>query len=172
MKNSTCFTTKLAMGLLLACIALISSAQEKTQEKKGSIELKMIAQKEITVENEEGEKEVKREAATKVVPGDHVIYTVEYKNVGEENADSVVINNPIPENMHYVPGTAEGINTEIIFSIDGGKSFDKAENLKVVDDEGNERPATAKDYTNIRWTLTTSVKSGEMGTVSYRAELE
>ena len=167
MKNITYLTTKLAVGLLAALFTLTSSAQEK-----GSIELKMIAQKEVTVENEEGEKEVKREAATKVVPGDHVIYTVEYKNVGDEDADSVVINNPIPENMHYVPGSAKGDNTEIVFSIDGGISFDKPENLKVVGEEGNERPATAKEYTNIRWTLTTSVKSGEVGTVSYRAELE
>ena len=157
----------LVVGLLISTGALTSLAQNT-----GSIELKMIAQKEVVVENEKGEKEVKREAATNVIPGDHVIYTVEYKNVGDEDADAVVINNPIPENMHYVSGTAGGANAEILFSIDGGKSYDKPENLKVVNEDGNERTATAKDYTNIRWTLSTSVKPGDVGTVHYRAELQ
>ena len=141
-------------------------------QEKGSIELKMVAEKEIVVENENGEKEIKREAVEKVIPGDHVIYTIEYKNVGAENADSVVINNPVPENMHYVPGTADSDTTDVVFSIDSGKTFDKLENLKVAEEDGTERPATAKDCTNIRWTLTESLEAGQTGEVAYRAALQ
>ena len=156
----------IAMSLMVVT-ALRSAAQEK-----GSIELKMLAEKEVVVVKEDGEKEIKRESVDKVIPGDHVIYTIEYKNVGEENADSVVVNNPIPDNMHYVPGTAGGENADVVFSIDSGKTFDRPENLKVLDEEGKERPATAKDYTHIRWKLKTSVSPGEVGIVSYRAELQ
>ena len=132
----------------------------------------MVAEKEIVVKNENGEKEIKREAVDKVIPGDHVVYTIEYKNVGEEDASSVVINNPVPNNMHYVDGTASGDKTDIVFSVDGGQSFDKAENLKMMDEEGKERLATAKDYTHIRWTLVDPIASGSMGEVAYRAELQ
>ena len=150
---------------------LITASSTMAQE-KGSIELKMLAEKEIVIINDDGEKQIKRESVDKVIPGDHVIYTIEYKNVGEENADSVVVNNPIPENMNYVPGTADGKNANIVFSIDDGKSFDSPENLTVTDEEGKQRPATTNDYTHIRWILTTSVTPGQMGMVSYRAELQ
>ena len=158
------------MASITVLTALTPIPQAMAAE-KGSIELKMIAQQEIVVENEKGEKEIKREDASKVVPGDHVIYTIEYKNVGDENANSIVINNPVPENMHYVPGTANGQGTDIVFSVDGGKSFDKPENLKVVDEDGNPRLATARDYTHVRWTLSNELEAGKMGEVSYRAEL-
>ena len=143
-----------------------------TAEEKGSITLKMVAEQETVVVNENGEKEIKREEASKVIPGEHVIYTIQYQNIGDAAASAVVINNPVPENMHYVPGTAEGDGTDIVFSIDGGQSFDKPENLTVMDEDGNPRLATAKDYTHIRWSIADEIEAGKMGEVSYRAELK
>ena len=140
--------------------------------KQGSIELKMIAEQEIVVENEEGEKELKREPVANIVPGDHVFYTIEYKNIGQEMADQVDIKNPIPIEMEYVSGTADGSEANILFSIDGGKTFDKPENLIVFDEEGNEHLATAKEYTHIRWMITKSVEPGAEGQVTYRAALK
>ena len=163
---------KLTISAAVMSLLVMTWSPQAIAQEKGSIELKMVAEKEIVVENENGEKEIKREAVDKVIPGDHVVYTIEYKNVGEEAASSVVINNPVPENMHYVAGTATGDSADIVFSVDGGQSFDKAENLKVMDEEGKERPATAKDYTHIRWNLVDSVATGAMGQVAYRAELQ
>ena len=157
------------IGISFAYLTNFGWTQEPS---KGSIQLKMVAQKEVVVENEEGEKEVKRVAATTVIPGDHVIYTIEYSNIGSEPADSIVINNPIPENMYYIAGTAGGMNAEIIFSIDGGASYNKPENLKIIDEDGNERPATARDYTHIQWSLATAIIPGGTGSVYYRAELK
>ena len=139
---------------------------------KGSIELRMTAEQEIEVVNADGEKEMRRIEAAKVVPGDEVIYTIHYMNAGAEPADSVVITNPIPIHMMYKEGSASGEGTAITFSVDGGKTYDLPENLIILDSKGKERPATASDYTHVRWTLTGSLLPETGGNVSFRAILE
>jgi uncharacterized repeat protein (TIGR01451 family) len=136
--------------------------------------LSLVAEEEIVVVNEKGEKEVKREPAQTIIPGDRVIYTMKFKNVGAENTDDVTINNAIPENMMLVAGTMGGAEADILYSVDNGQSYDLPENLKVPDEteEGQMRPAIARDYTNIRWRLKNSVTPGEEGEVFYRAEVK
>jgi len=141
-------------------------------QEAGHIELKCLAESEIEVVNEKGEKEILRVKAAKVVPGDEVIYTIYYTAIGQEPVNDIVINNPVPEHMVYKEGSALGDCAEIKFSIDEGKSFDSPENLKVKDAEGNEHPAVAKEYTNIRWMLKHVVKPGQTGQVCFRARLE
>ena len=157
---------------VFTAIFLLGISQLAQAEDKGNLEINIVAEQEVVVENEEGEKEIQRKPAAKVLPGEHIIYTVKYKNNGEENAQDVVINNPIPEHMNYVPGTVGGEGAEISFSVDDGTTFDQPENLKVADEDGNERAATAKDYTHIRWTLANVIAPEEEGIVFYRAELE
>mgnify|MGYP001572107144 FL=1 len=141
---------------------------------KGAIELKSVSEVEVTVKNEKGEKEVKRVEAAKanVTPGDTVIFTTYYSNNGKEAASDIVINNPMPEHMLYIDGSAEGSGTKIEFSVDKGKSFGLPETLKVIDAKGKERTAGASDYTNIRWTLSKPLGSGGKGSVSFRAKVK
>ena len=54
-------------------------------------------------------------------------------------APSVVY--PIPEHMRYVADSAIGPGAEVSYSIDGGRSFDQPENLKVAGPAGAPRPA-------------------------------
>lgn len=141
---------------------------------KGAIELKSVAEVEVTTKNAKGEKEVKRVEAAKanVVPGDAVIFTTYYSNNGKEAASDIVINNPMPEHMLYIDGSAEGSGTKIEFSVDKGKSFGLPETLKVIDAKGKERTALTSDYTNIRWTLSKPLGSGGKGSVSFRAKVK
>jgi len=158
--------------LFTAFAHLVIGYPYSVAQEKGTLELTMLAEQEVVVENEDGEKEIKREPISKVIPGDHIIYTIICKNIGEENADSVVINNPIPEQTQYVPGTAGGEDSEIVFSIDGGKTFDKPENLIVFDEEGNEQIATADKYTNVRWVLNGFIPPKGEAQFYYRVELK
>lgn len=140
---------------------------------KGQIELRSVAEVEETVSNEKGEKEIKRVAAkdATVIPGGIVIFTTTYKNIGDKDADDVVIDNPVPQHMTYVDFSAEGKGASITFSIDDGKSYDFVGNLKVKNADGTERKAVAKDYTHIRWTLEKSINPGGKGSVVFRAKL-
>ncbi len=141
---------------------------------EGHVKLTMLAEMEVVVVNEKGEKEVKRVPAETVVPGDHIIYTVKLNNISTEKADNLVVNNAIPEDMVFLVGTLGGAEADVYFSVDKGKIYDKPENLKVPDDTepGKMRPAIAKDYTNVQWRLKNSVNPGEEGEVYYRAELK
>jgi len=159
------FLTTLSLLLLLALPVQAAD--------KGAIELRSAAEVEITVKNDKGVSQVTRvdAAMAKVVPGDTVIFSTHYVNVGANPATDVVIDNPVPEHMLYLDGSAEGANTRIEFSVDQGKSFAAAGKLKVKDAKGKERPATAADYTNIRWTMEGALGKGARGSVSFRAKL-
>lgn len=163
---------RLTLVLLpLMILALASPAMALAQD-KGTIELKSIAEVEIEDFNAEGQKVVKRVPAAKVVPGSEVIYTNLYTNVGSEAAAKVVITNPIPQHMQYLPASAQGVDTAITFSIDGGQTYDAPDRLMVVQADGTKRQATPTDYTHIRWARQKALDAGKNGQVSFRARLE
>ena len=84
----------------------------------------------------------------------------------------MVITNPVPEHMNYKGGSAAGEGMAITFSIDGGNSYDRPENLKVKNTDGKERIAEPSEYTHIRWVLNGSIQPGEGGEVIFRAILQ
>ncbi len=141
-------------------------------QQKGSIELKSTAEREIIVINDKGEKEKKVIKAEKVVPGDNVIYTIYYENISEDIVENVNVTNPIPEHMLYKVNTAFGADTLITFSVNDGKTYDVPENIMVIGEDGEDRPAGPSDYTNIRWTFQGNLMPGEIGNVSYKAILK
>jgi uncharacterized repeat protein (TIGR01451 family) len=103
------------------------------------------------------------------IPGDEVVYTVTFTNVGDGAADNIQITNPIPTQMRYVQGSAFGPGTVVVYSTDGGATYAQAEQLKVVDENGNERQASADDYTHIRWALNAPLAAGDQGFARFRA---
>jgi uncharacterized repeat protein (TIGR01451 family) len=159
------------MALALALVALVLSTAASA-DKESIVELKTVAEIEVEVINEDGEKEIQRVEATKVVPGDDVIYTIHYANVGEEPAENIVITDPIPEHMEYRAESASGEGTEITFSVDGGRTFDVPEKLVVEDREGEQRAAEAPDYTHIRWSLESPLSPEGIGNVGFTAKLK
>jgi len=136
------------------------------------IKVTTVAEVEVTEINKQGEKVVKRTEAARVVPGTEVIYTVTAKNTGNEAADNIVVTNPIPEQTVYVEGSAFGAGTTITFSVDGGKTYNTPAKLTVKDAAGVPRPATAEDYTNVRWTLQFSLQPGQEAPVWYRVRVK
>jgi uncharacterized repeat protein (TIGR01451 family) len=163
---------KLTLTVLCLILTVFVSVNPLWAQKKGDIELKALAEIEIEDFNEEGKKEIKRVPAVKVIPGEEVIYTIYYTNIGQKMTDNVAITNPLPEHMRYKDSSASGDGTAIVFSVDDGKTFDIPENLKVQDARGKEFPAVASDYTHIRWVLQRSLPLNAKGQVSFRAILE
>jgi uncharacterized repeat protein (TIGR01451 family) len=136
------------------------------------IELQVTAQREIEEVDDEGEVELVRIFAKKILPGDEVIYTIEYSNIGYDAADRVGVTCPLPEGMRYRKFSAAGDGAEILFSIDDGHTFDEPANLIVRNDEGDVAKAKTRHYTHIRWRLLKHVAAGSSGSVSFRATLE
>ncbi|MGB5472418.1 MAG: hypothetical protein WBQ78_02945 [Gammaproteobacteria bacterium] len=155
--------TRISASLLL----MIFSGQLMAQ-----IDVSAIAEIEVTEVNAQGEKVVKRTAASSVVPGTEVIYTITAKNTGTEAADHIVVTNPVPEQTVYVDGSASGSGTDIAFSVDGGNTYDTAEKLTIEDADGNPRAARAEDYTHVRWTLQSNLEPEREVPVWYRARVK
>jgi uncharacterized repeat protein (TIGR01451 family) len=138
----------------------------------GKLDITIKAERQIEIIGEDGKKTFKLEPAEKVLPGDLIVYTIRYENRGTEAATSIAIRNPIPKQMRYREGSAAGENSEISYSVDSGKTFGKASQLIVVNDDGSTRPAVAEDYNVILWTLRDPVAPGQNGYASYQAQLK
>jgi uncharacterized repeat protein (TIGR01451 family) len=132
------------------------------------IAIKAIAEVEIRT-IEQGRETAKLVPADRVVPGDRVFYTLEVRNTDGAEVAAPVVTYPIPQHMQYVADSAVGPGAEVSFSVDGGRSFDSAENLRIRTPEGTLRAAVAADYTNIRWQLKKKLKGRAVAFVRFRA---
>lgn len=154
-----------ALSLLLASQLSFAAAPAGA----GSVLVKTVAEQEEMVAGANGAKVARLSPATKVLPGHEVIYTVTFENIGKEAAKDVVVTNPVPEHTSYVSGSAFGPGTELEFSADGGHSFAGADALTVHGADGSVRPATAADYTHIRFVLKNALTPGAVAFARYRA---
>ena len=149
-------------AILLAC-AFSANAQSQ-------LEIRTEVQKEDVVTAEDGTERVELITAETVLPGEEVIYTVTFANTSDVAADNVVITNPLPAELTYVNGTADGEGTRVQFSADGGVTFGQAAEL-TVSDNGSQRRASPDEFTHIRWVLEAALQPGETGTATFRARL-
>lgn len=140
-----------------------------TAHAKPELQMNMVAEKEVTV-TEGGKKVVKRVPAQSSAPGEVLIYTLSYKNVGDEKATAVNVDNPLPNGTRYLANSASGNDAQINFSVDGGKTYAKPDVL-AVQKSGKKAKADAIDYTNIRWVLG-EIKPGQSGQLGFRAQVE
>lgn len=157
--------------LTIALLSLSFMAQA------AGLKLENIAEIEVREVNKDGKEIIKRVPAEKVIPGTQVIYTLVAKNQADQPLNNVVISDEIPEHMEYVNGSAKGITnpaqTQIVFSVDGGKNYAAADKLTVKDAEtGKQRSARASDYTHVRWVMAYPIPVGKQGEVSFRALLK
>jgi uncharacterized repeat protein (TIGR01451 family) len=153
-------TAVLAMAIILPTLAIA----------KAQLTISILAEKEVA-----GGKSKKRMPIKKSNPGDTIFYTINYKNVGNEPATNAVIDDPIPENTVYLPGSANGANSDITFSIDNGKTFKKPMFLTYeVKTQGGKtelRTATPEEYTHIRWTIN-SIPPGGSGQAGFQVKVK
>ena len=159
---------KYSISAILMMLAL--SLQAVAQE-QGHLNVTTTVQKQEVTVNDSGEAETRLVAADSVVPGESVVYTITFQNISDEPAASVVITNPISEDLTYVDGSAFGPGTVIQFSTDGGQNFAAADELTVIDD-GVSRPAGPDDFTHIRWVMQSELAVGAQGTARFTAVLK
>lgn len=158
---------KLRHYLLAVCALTVTTSLAQVQS---SIELRVVAQREVEVTTDAGTREYRLIPAIEVRPGEEVVYTIFFKNVGDLPATDIVIDDPIPAQMYLKAGTVFGPGTDVSYSVDGGKSFAKSGALAVVD-QGVAREARPEEYTHIRWIFRDTLKPGDENIVGFRAIL-
>jgi uncharacterized repeat protein (TIGR01451 family) len=107
--------------------------------------------------------------ADRVVPGDEMFYTLEIRNTGSRALPAPTVDFAIPEHMRYIANSAVGAGAEVSYSVDGGHTFERPENLSVAPVGGDPRLATAADYTHIRWRLKHALQAKAMALARFRA---
>ncbi len=149
---------------------MVGSFAYSYADKQGHIKIKSTVNvlKTVVVD---GKKVQKILPATKVLPNTMLLYTNTFTNISDVPADNIKLINPIPKHTLYQTGSAHGKNTDITFSVDGGKHWAKPEALTVLDKDGNAIPATAKDYTHIRWIYMKNLAPAEQQNVTFKSKL-
>ncbi|MEB8434203.1 hypothetical protein OO007_18345 [Cocleimonas sp. KMM 6892] len=158
---------KIAVGVI-ASLLLLSTQSFAAQQ--GHLKVTSKAQKMIVVNNN-GQKAYKFVPATKILPGELVQYNTYFQNIGNQPANNINIVNPIPKHTVYLPNSAQGKNTNIVFSVDGGKHYGKAGTLKVRDKTGKIVPARPSDYTHIQWRYNGNLAPNVQQAVAFRVRL-
>lgn len=132
------------------------------------ISVKAIAEVAVKI-SRSGRQTEQLQPADRVVPGDEVIYTLEIRSTIAMVQPPPTIDYPVPEHMRYVADSAVGAGALVSYSIDGGRSFARPEELFVTGEDGKKRPATAEDYTHIRWRLKHTLKGNAVAFARFRA---
>ena len=163
MKRKCLIATVLISLFLLPALSLAAN----------SVDIKIKAEK-LTTVIKDGKKVTKAIPYKKFQPGDTILYTITYTNNTNEAVSNAVIDDPIPAGTAYIPESATGEGTEITYSIDKGKTFNKPTLLVYqVETRGKkeQRVATPDQYTNIRWTIP-NLKIKGSGKVSFKVSVK
>ena len=149
-------------------VALLSS---NAYAKNEAVSLSTKSYKEVITVSKSGARKVVLVEAKKVLPGDYVVYKNSIRNKSNKKVKNMVLNNAIPKHTEYIADSAKcQKDCEILFSVDGGKAFAKPEKLMVkVGDKS--RLALPKEYTNVRWVLTSSLDANSITNVSFKTRL-
>ena len=102
-------------------------------------------------------------------PGDELIVSVRFTNASDHVLDAIRITSPIPADLSYVSGSASGPGADVLYSVDGGRSFGRPGELNLQAPDGAVRGAEPADYTHVRWVLRAPLDAGASGVARFRA---
>lgn len=111
-----------------------------------------------------GKQRIMLEEPKVVVPGDRLVFVLNYRNAGAQPADKFVITNPLPAAVRF----ADAGDTRPLVSVDGGKLWGQLETLTIVQADGSRRAAQPADVTHIRWAFQKPIPVGGSGKIMFR----
>jgi len=111
-----------------------------------------------------GKQRVLLEEPKVVVPGDRLVFVLDYRNAGAQPADKFVITNPMPSAVRF----ADAGNTQSLVSVDGGKQWGLLSALTVAMADGTRRAAQPADVTHVRWAFQKPIPVGGSGKLMFR----
>ena len=170
-------TTGMLVALLL--IALIAGPQQARAT--DGLEISLVAEVRQEVEVSPGRRIARLVPAQVLHQGQEIFYTVRIRNAAATAAQNVEVVQRIPQNTHYVPKSAAGPGARISVSADGGLTFGEEGQVIVTDQSALAlmhvpadksaltRPATASDYTHLRWRLRNPLAPGAVALARFRA---
>ena len=112
----------------------------------------------------QGRQRILLEEPKVVVPGDRLVFVLNYRNAGAQPADKFVITNPMPSAVRF----ADAGDTQPLVSVDGGKQWGLLADLSVPMTDGTRRAAQPADVTHVRWAFQKPIPVGGTGKLMFR----
>ena len=112
----------------------------------------------------EGKQRILLEEPKVVVPGDRLVFVLNYRNAGAQPADKFVVTNPMPSAVRF----ADAGDTRPLVSVDGGKQWGLLADLSVPIEGGMRRAAQPADVTHLRWAFQKPIPVGGTGKLMFR----
>lgn len=159
LKSLVIMTTALSAAMLLSVPAAAMTASQTVEVER-------------QIKQANGQVKIVTTPPDKVLPGDMLVYTVDFHNDKDEVTDDFRIDMPVPKEIIYLEGSAQQSGAIVLYSVDGGNNYQQREQLLVRVAEGGTRSAVAEDITHIRWTLTGKVMPGDRGKIKFKGRLK
>ena len=99
----------------------------------------------------------------RVLPGDVLLFVLDYRNGGAKAVTPFVINNPVPANVVFTGVEQPWASV----TVDGGKTYGPLSKLTVRKADGTLRAASPADVNAIRWTFGQPIPAGGSGNVKF-----
>ncbi len=147
--------------LLFFLLAAVAPAQAMAADRV-ALDNSVFVERVTTDAN--GKQRVLLEEPKVVVPGDRLVFVLNYRNAGVQPADRFVITNPMPAAVSF----ADAGDTSPMVSVDGGKQWGLLADLTVAMTDGTRRTAQPADVTHIRWSLQKPIPVGGTGKLMFR----
>ena len=140
-------------NIYLALIVVLMSTIGLSAEDNGTVKMVSTSYQLVMVKDDDGNLVETWPKAAKVIPGTILKYIDTVVNTTDDNITDINISNPINKNLVYIDSSADSeLNSTILYSIDGGKSYDIPDNLKVGEGD-DERKAYPEEYNAILWSI-------------------
>jgi uncharacterized repeat protein (TIGR01451 family) len=114
--------------------------------------------------DDSGKQRILLEEPKTVVPGDRLVFVLNYRNGGTQPADKFVVTNPMPAAVRF----AEAGGSRPLVSVDGGKQWGLLADLTVAEADGTRRAAQPADVTHVRWAFDKPIPVGGTGKLMFR----
>jgi uncharacterized repeat protein (TIGR01451 family) len=168
-------------GVFVAMLLIAFFAGPRAALATDGLEISLVAEVRQEVEVSPGRRIARLVPAQVLRQGQEIFYTVRIRNAAATPAQNVEVVQRIPQNTHYVPESAAGPGARISVSADGGLTFGEEGQVIVTDQSALAlmhapadksaltRPATASDYTHLRWRLRNPLAPGAVALARFRA---
>jgi hypothetical protein len=154
---------------LVACAAGVAAGAQESTRAPDDLVVSSRLERIVAAPLSDDAAAVQITSGTVASHADQLIVSVHFTNASEQIVDSVRITSPVPADVQYVPHSASGPGSEVLFSVDNGRSFGRPEELTLVALDGGVRGADPADYTHVRWILRAPLDAGATGIARFRA---
>ena len=170
--------TRTRTTLIAAClIALNARAQAPDDEAAGPTgpRIEIAITDDLVLPSGEN-RAVFRDGAGNLVtrPGDVIRYRLTVSNRGSEPARNTELLDPIPAGTEYVIGSARGDGMRLLFSIDGGRTFEPQPvryEVRSAQGEVIEVAAEPTMYTHVKWSGLAPISPGDAVEASFQVRV-